>query len=283
MASELLLRLGLFKQWGRRCAWCREPLSFPNVEIDHIIPKTLNEAALASVLNDYGLAVTFDLQAVENLIPSCGPCNRRKSSRRIAGVPIVLDVLAKARIRGPKAKRFAESTKRAEEVEDALALIETSARAGDLNAKTLKRALKVVKQATGETEARLGVWTHDPAPPELMSAKGRLKRKRMLELLQDWMNRDRWATSVVAECFDDGQEQRLDHAWPIEVQALRYSKELRSFLARVRFSIEYTHFGDGCEGPAETQDVYDFWVEVDDEAESVVDAELDLMGAGYDM
>jgi hypothetical protein len=68
---------------GRKCAYCWEPVSLRNVEIDHIIPESLAEQPdnLANLLQQIGLPATFDLRSDLNLVPACSGCNTMKRAR----------------------------------------------------------------------------------------------------------------------------------------------------------------------------------------------------------
>lgn len=75
------LRHALWLAHNRRCVYCTEPLSFAEVDVDHVIPETLAATPeLHRVLGRLGLRGEFDLQSVLNLVPAHRRCNRAKSS-----------------------------------------------------------------------------------------------------------------------------------------------------------------------------------------------------------
>src|SRR4051794_7823335 len=79
--NDAVLRLKLFQAWRLRCYSCRRPQEYRDVEIDHIIPRTISPARLQQLVEQHGLAADFDLHAPANLAPICGACNTEKSDR----------------------------------------------------------------------------------------------------------------------------------------------------------------------------------------------------------
>ena len=47
-------RFGVWKAWGGRCAWCRQPVLFKDCHIDHIIPVAAAATVQADALTQYG-------------------------------------------------------------------------------------------------------------------------------------------------------------------------------------------------------------------------------------
>ncbi len=76
-------RTCIWRAHGKRCVYCGEPVSFLQLEIDHIIPERLASEPheLAKVLNELGLPSNFGTNSLLNLVPAHASCNREKSSR----------------------------------------------------------------------------------------------------------------------------------------------------------------------------------------------------------
>jgi 5-methylcytosine-specific restriction endonuclease McrA len=75
------LRHAIWLGHNRRCIYCSEPLSFAEVDIDHIIPKSLfGKPELAEALAKLDLPPDFDLMSIENLVPAHRRCNLVKSA-----------------------------------------------------------------------------------------------------------------------------------------------------------------------------------------------------------
>lgn len=72
-------RGALWRAYGKRCFYCSEPLSFDQLEIDHLLPKRIwNDHAAAGTLRALGQGPEFDLDGWTNLVPTHSRCNRRK-------------------------------------------------------------------------------------------------------------------------------------------------------------------------------------------------------------
>src|SRR3712207_3691898 len=114
MAETLddLVRLALFEAWDARCVWCRQPLFFNQMEVEHLIPKSLgehgNEQSKAEVLRLHGLDAQYDVHALENLAPSCRPCNGGKGDRPPPDAPSITLQLGRAREKAPGIRDVAE-------------------------------------------------------------------------------------------------------------------------------------------------------------------------------
>lgn len=99
--SDDLTRLAIFKAWNERCVWCRIPLFFSEMEVDHVIPKSLDSEYAVPLIAAHGLADDFDLRSLENLTVSCGPCNAGKGRKPPPEAPSITLVLATARSHAP--------------------------------------------------------------------------------------------------------------------------------------------------------------------------------------
>ena len=97
--DNTFLRLALWIKWKQRCYWCRKPKELSEVEIDHIIPqkKKLKVAEREAIYKSYDLPADYDVHALANLAPICGPCNGEKSDDVKAGVGVILSKLNRAR------------------------------------------------------------------------------------------------------------------------------------------------------------------------------------------
>lgn len=73
-------RRAIWTAYAMRCFYCREPLRWDNLRIDHIVPEYLSSDpdALRAKLSELGLPETWTLQANANLVGSCDRCNARK-------------------------------------------------------------------------------------------------------------------------------------------------------------------------------------------------------------
>lgn len=63
------------------CHYCKEPLRYQDVWIDHILPEHLSKTPdkLAKIIEDYELGADFDIRDYRNWLPSHWRCNLGKS------------------------------------------------------------------------------------------------------------------------------------------------------------------------------------------------------------
>ena len=99
-ATNLRLRDCLWEVHLRKCIYCKKPkLSF-EIEVDHIIPESLdgNPGARTKLFASHGIPLDHPIQDYENFAPSCGPCNRDKSDDilPVGQLGIILAKVAKA-------------------------------------------------------------------------------------------------------------------------------------------------------------------------------------------
>jgi hypothetical protein len=163
-----LQRLALLQAWGEQCAWCGRPIFFTEMEVEHIIPKSLKGEKLAHALELHALAEHYDVNSLENLVPSCGPCNTGKGKRLAPTTPAVSLLLDTACERAASiASTAAELAKKAK-VEKAAAVVLASAEEVADEA-ALRAAAEVLnaelREVTGEPVHRLHPLlglVHDP-------------------------------------------------------------------------------------------------------------------------
>jgi hypothetical protein len=75
-------RIAIWTAHSKRCAYCEEPLKYTDLEIDHIIPRSLGKKPkeLQNLLVQLSLQANFDLDSLENFLPAHGGCNFRKKA-----------------------------------------------------------------------------------------------------------------------------------------------------------------------------------------------------------
>jgi hypothetical protein len=113
----------LYAEYGKRCVWCREPVVFRELEVDHLVPRSLTGPELAEALARYGLPSQFDVFGLENLVPSCGSCNRTKGGAPISDAPIIRVMLDDARKKALTISQKADSFNRSRKLHEAIAVI----------------------------------------------------------------------------------------------------------------------------------------------------------------
>jgi hypothetical protein len=79
-AIPLSKRYALWIAHQRRCSYCREPLAFADLWVDHILPEHLidDPQKRESVLEEFDLGPDFDLHDYGNWLPAHARCNLQK-------------------------------------------------------------------------------------------------------------------------------------------------------------------------------------------------------------
>ncbi|GIH05839.1 hypothetical protein Rhe02_39060 [Rhizocola hellebori] len=92
-----LLRHFMRLAWDLQCYWCRNYKDYASLEIDHILPQASNARERIRLRQAFGLPDDYDVHALYNLAPICGPCNKAKGAMDLTTVPVVINRLRKAR------------------------------------------------------------------------------------------------------------------------------------------------------------------------------------------
>jgi len=107
-------RFAIWECHLKRCWMCKRPVRLFEMEIDHVVPESLQDrpAELADVLARLGLPADFDLNGYANLLPSCVKCNGDKKARTFEPnfeLTLALDTLA---AKSDWVRKTAERTRR---------------------------------------------------------------------------------------------------------------------------------------------------------------------------
>ncbi len=102
-------RAALWRAYDSCCFYCRTPITFVELEIDHLIPESLSHDpdSLRDLLARLDAPQEFDLNCLENLVPTHANCNRRKS-RLVFSEPSTRYYRELARARVPQVRRLLE-------------------------------------------------------------------------------------------------------------------------------------------------------------------------------
>ncbi len=113
--SNQFLRHILCRAWDQQCHSCREYKGYLDLQIDHILPKDAGESELLRLKEMFGLRNDYDVHALYNLAPICGPCNQMKSNHDFTETLLVKLTLTKASKLSPGVARqvmaFGKSSK----------------------------------------------------------------------------------------------------------------------------------------------------------------------------
>lgn len=158
-AIDDLVRLAMFDAWDAKCVWCQRPLFFNQMEVEHLIPKSLDtpgsEKELAATLQLRGLGAGYDVHALENLGPSCRPCNGGKGAKPPPNAPIISLLLEKARDKAPAIRQTAETMRGDRRIERSATILRDGAEAGNPKAvDALRKAAASLNMAFEEVTGR---------------------------------------------------------------------------------------------------------------------------------
>src|SRR5260221_1577798 len=107
MALPPAERFALYLVGGERCIWCEQPITYSQMEVDHLIPKSLEADEMAAALALHGLPPDYDLESLENLACSCDRCNGHKSARIPPTAPAITLMLDAGATRAEAIRRRA--------------------------------------------------------------------------------------------------------------------------------------------------------------------------------
>lgn len=288
-----LLRLALFETYDDTCQWCRKPLIFSQMEVDHLIPQSCNDEEVAMLATMHGRPADFDVQATYNLIPSCGPDNRHKSDRHPPDAPIISLMLDKAAELAPKIERRAQRHSARNRLDKHVAMLlehPDTASLDEARKQAIADAIGAVRLAstfsTGlpPSPARIHPigGLHDFVPPSVIDITDaeNFGAGDMYAVVERWADTDYdEAKELVAAAFDHDDGKLLSFGLR-DVTELGYSDEIGAYLARLDLSVEYMFYPpDDVAAPADDRIVLDVWFELDDERGSVVSAFADMWTA----
>jgi predicted RNA-binding Zn-ribbon protein involved in translation (DUF1610 family) len=73
------IRVALWKANQQRCFYCSDPISYRDLEIDHLVPQKIQKKELENLCQRIALPMDFDPDALYNLVPAHHNCNNRKA------------------------------------------------------------------------------------------------------------------------------------------------------------------------------------------------------------
>jgi hypothetical protein len=119
-------RLALLKVCRYQCVWCREPLGFAELEIEHLIYKEASAVELSGWVSLHNLPTPYDVHETYNLAASCGDCNGKKGKRKPPDAPIVAYLFEEARDRAPEVEAEAALLSKRRDMAPLLAFVESN-------------------------------------------------------------------------------------------------------------------------------------------------------------
>lgn len=119
---------------SERCYMCSRPLDLKTMEVDHVIPESLQNDPdrLAEVLVAFGRPTTFSLDSYENWMPSCRTCNGQKQALVFEPTPLIQAVLQKADSKAGEAARLAAESISKRKIANAINILQRAEERGEL-------------------------------------------------------------------------------------------------------------------------------------------------------
>jgi len=127
-------RQAVFNVHGSRCYLCNDLLTMKTVEIDHIIPESLEQQPeqLAKILKSLGCPDDFKVNSFENWMPACRPCNGKKLDLEWRPSLVVQVVLQRAATKAERAREVANTLVSTRRLYNALAVLKKASEEAEL-------------------------------------------------------------------------------------------------------------------------------------------------------
>ena len=128
-----------------RCFWCREPIDFRRVTVDHILPEALLEVPdeLERLRDEYALGADFLVNDFENWVPAHADCNSRKSDYlEETPSPALVVIFQEVGRRAARARAIAERSARDVTKSKLLVRVQTAIEKGDLTRSDVEELVK---------------------------------------------------------------------------------------------------------------------------------------------
>lgn len=176
-------RQAIFNVHGPRCYINNELLTMKTVEIDHIVPESLEDdpEEFRKVLKQLGLPDDFKVNAFENWMPACRACNGKKLAMPWQPSLLVQLVLQRAREKAESVRRNANRLVTDKQLYNALSVLTAASEQGELP-KDVKEKLRPLVMLNAETREKKPVDDPIPISPsysvplyEILSDDGRIE------------------------------------------------------------------------------------------------------------
>ena len=86
------MRIALWRANKEQCFYCTQPIAWRDLEIDHIVPKSLGEEEWQQFQKTLTLDPDFARESPLNWVPTHHDCNRRKAAKTLPSLPYYLDL-----------------------------------------------------------------------------------------------------------------------------------------------------------------------------------------------
>ena len=149
-------RYGIWLAHKQSCWICRTPVSYIDMQVEHIIPADLKnrQDELHALIEHLGLPSDFQIESYENWRPSHHNCNRDKADIPF-DAPFIAVEIAKGRKASAEAKQLAEKVVSDRKLESAFATILTAVKQGKLKGSDVEAALNIYSDSAPAEDVRI--------------------------------------------------------------------------------------------------------------------------------
>lgn len=174
------LRYALFTLHGEKCYICRTPVDLKTMEVEHIVPESLlnDSDELRKVLQSLGRSQSFHVNSVENWLPACPSCNKRKAAAPFEPSLLVQLALQDAAAKGAKVQELAANAIRDRQIQNALNVLERAKTDGLLNEATKAQLKPLLDFHTAHRDPLLGDTPTKLTPFEEIGERGGIRLAR---------------------------------------------------------------------------------------------------------
>ena len=136
-------RRALWEAHRKRCLYCRQPLVFKELLIDHVVPEVLLKTPerLAEIKASHGLGDTFDVEGDRNLAPACYACNLDKRDRLLSAEQLAI-LLSRIQERIPEVRRLRARYEQAAGADDVILGLICAMQTGIVEARDVSEILR---------------------------------------------------------------------------------------------------------------------------------------------
>ena len=139
-------RYAVYAVHNEKCYICNIAVDLKSMQVDHIIPESLlsEPKELQKVKTAYGLASEFSINSFENWMPSCSPCNGKKSSTVFEFTVLIQMLLQRAQEKAQKARELANKIINRREIAKALNVLQRAKNGGFLTKEDIEKITPLV-------------------------------------------------------------------------------------------------------------------------------------------
>lgn len=153
-------RFGVWSAHEGRCFWCGELVAFKDMQLDHVLPRTLsrNPEKLRRAVEQYGLSAEFEIESYDNWVPSCARCNGRKANHLLKSSPAMVHAMSMVEMRARMARDNAERIRADSRKAKVAAVLSQTIEDGELTIDDIKALLEDLRSMSYRAAKKRIEW-----------------------------------------------------------------------------------------------------------------------------